>query len=158
MPPPVEKKMNLGLSARGSTACSRFREPIKLTWASRVGSLADTATLAWAARWNTAFGVMPATILPRESSRTSASINSADGWRLPASPVSSVSMTWTRWPASTSRSTRWLPMKPAPPVTRTSPGEESSRFMSLAWDWSSCTGGPRGLILTRQLVPSQGRG
>ena len=142
MPPPVEKKMNLGLSARARVACSRFSVPITLTRASSRGSLADTATLTWAARWKTALGVTLATIRPTESSPMSASISSADGWRLAVFPVSSESMTWTRCPASINRSTRWLPMNPAPPVTRTLPGDERPRAMSLN--------------LTRHLVLSQG--
>src|SRR2546429_6713198 len=39
--------------------------------------------------------------------------------RLRVSPVEKLSRTPTSWPSAMSRSTTWLPMNPAPPVTRT---------------------------------------
>ena len=42
----------------------------------------------------------------------------ADRGQISAAPVDSSSTTVTRRPAASSSSVRWLPMKPAPPVTR----------------------------------------
>ena len=143
MPPPVEKKMNLGRDFRATRACSRFSVPIRLTRASSSGSLADTATLTWAARWKTALGATFATIPPTESSPMPASISSADGWRLAAFPVSSESMTWTRCPVS---------IKPVDEVAADEPGSHLSpgrcRGMRGRLPWR--------LNLTRHLVLSQG--
>src|SRR5579859_7371636 len=39
-------------------------------------------------------------------------------FRFSGRPVAKLSMTTTSWPSASRRSTRWLPIKPAPPVTR----------------------------------------
>src|SRR5262245_35136850 len=76
---------------------------------------------ASAARWNTQStprnsGAMRAASVMSTSS--TASFGSAATWsRFLRRPVLRLSRTSTRWPSARKRSTRWLPMKPAPPVT-----------------------------------------
>ena len=48
----------------------------------------------------------------------SATCSGTPGGRLSRDPLERSSSTSTRWPAATSPSTIWLPMNPAPPVTR----------------------------------------
>ncbi len=87
------------------------------------GSVSPTRTSGFAARWNTnsasfaAFSdVCGSFKSPLMNLKCSLSSHDSMFLRL---PLLRLSITVTSWFSFIKRSTRWLPMKPAPPVTRT---------------------------------------
>src|SRR3954453_1137670 len=103
-------------------AASMLIVPSTLMRASWAGSLTDLRTSIWAARWKIASGRASATMVRTASaSRMSASISRAPfasaSSRFSRRPVDRSSITVTSSPRSTSASTTFEPMKPAPPVT-----------------------------------------
>ena len=84
------------------------------------GSSTDRATLGTAAWWYTTSipRTARAAVTGSEQSPSTSSTPAATGARFSRRPPCRLSRTRTRWPASTKASARWLPMKPAPPVTR----------------------------------------
>src|SRR6266511_468766 len=87
----------------------------------RAGSFTETATLGTAASWKTASIPWTARAAAPGSAQSPriTSTSRATAFRLGRTPEEKSSKTRTRCPSRTSASTRWLPMKPAPPVTRT---------------------------------------
>ena len=114
--PPVE--LNTTGAPWRRAASSTFSVPATFTAQSRCGSCTETVTLAWAARWKMTSGsARSATAAKADSSATSTVSSSAAGLTRSARPEERSSTTTTRVPSATSESTRWEPMKPAPPVT-----------------------------------------
>src|SRR5215475_14034221 len=103
---------------------SRQRVPVAFTSWLRSGCPSERRTHS-TARWNTQPQlciVSSTTSLSRidpGTMRTSPCAHAS--CRLSREPVEKLSTTVTRSPWLTSASTRWLPMKPAPPVTRIRP-------------------------------------
>ena len=98
------------------------------TSASKSGRFIDVCTSACAARWKTTSA--PAAIDP---SRMSRSTNVAAAFTFSRLPDDRSSTTVTSSPRSTSASTRFDPMNPAPPVTtaRTAPYRRRSMFVTF---------------------------
>src|SRR3954467_1840388 len=97
--------------------------PPTLMLASVAGSATEWRTSIWAARWKIASGLTrPTRSLIAAPSRMSASTSSTPRSSAPARfsrrPVEMSSTTVTSSPRSSRASTRFEPMKPAPPVTR----------------------------------------
>src|SRR5690242_19460372 len=96
--------------------------PPTLLWWYSSGRLMDGTMSARAARWNTQSTPSNSGWMNGRSA-TSPSTTRSRAWlsrcaRLAGRPVEKLSITATSWPRSSSAVTRWLPMKPAPPVTR----------------------------------------
>src|SRR3954451_8774512 len=122
MAPPVEVFTTRPTPA-SRAASSTLIVPTTLTPASQAGSSIDLRTSICAARWKTMSGRAAARALRiRSASRMSASSKPAPRdsatVRFSRLPVARLSMTRTSSPRSSSASTRFEPMKPAPPVTR----------------------------------------
>ena len=92
------------------------------------GSSATRRTPTAAARWKTTSARATAGATrarSRTSPRTSVTVPAGRGpCRCSAKPVERSSSATTSAPSAARRSTRWLPRKPAPPVTRTRMGRE----------------------------------
>src|SRR5205823_7924323 len=114
-----------------TTRATRARRAASSTWSVPVtlfalaprGSFTDRGTDRIAAWWKTTRTPRVArstTPRCRMSPRTTSSRrpNALAKGRLLRAPVEKLSSTRTRAPSARSRSTRWEPMKPAPPVTR----------------------------------------
>ena len=107
-------------------ASSTLSVPMTLIPASRTGSSSEGRTPACAARWKTTSGRCRSKSDSRPSARTSMLKNvyaflpyPRASPRLAIRPVVSSSTATTRWSSARSRSARFEPMNPAPPVTRT---------------------------------------
>src|SRR6476620_1890735 len=122
MAPPVEARTKRSMPACRADS-SRLRVPPTLTPTSKTGSDTERRTPIWAARWKTTSGcrVWKTSAIAAASvmSASTSSAPLASAWsRFSRRPVDRSSTTTTGSPRSTSASTRWEPMKPAPPVTR----------------------------------------
>ena len=108
-------------------ASSTLAVPPTLIEASKAGSATDLRTSIWAARWKIASGAAPAATSAtaarsRMSSSTSLAPFASAPSRFSRRPVERSSTTVTASPRASSASTRFEPMKPAPPVTKQSIG------------------------------------
>src|SRR3954447_11732433 len=118
MAPPVEVLIRRP-APDSSDAFSTLIVPSTLMRASFAGSATDLRTSICAARWKTVSGrARPKISAIARGSRMSASTSSAPPCRFSLLPVERSSRTVTSSPRSTRASTRFEPMKPAPPVTR----------------------------------------
>src|ERR687897_1112651 len=121
MAPPVEVFTTRGTPC-ACAALSTFTVPSTFTRASLAGSATDLRTSICAARWKITSGFVRLTRrLTAPASRTSATSSCApfsSAWsRFSRLPVEMSSSTVTSSPRASRASTRFEPMKPAPPVT-----------------------------------------
>src|SRR3954453_11799711 len=142
-------------------ALSTLIVPSTLVRASLAGSATDLRTSIWAARWKITSGPVRSTAAETAcASRTSSSISSAPfdrAWsRFSRLPVEMSSITATSSPRATSASTRFEPMKPAPPVTRVF---IRRRRLARVRRRGPCYGRPRmrGLFVTFEGIDRSGK-
>ena len=93
---------------------------MQLTWASNSGSRTERLTDICAAWWQIASGRSDATTRSTAAASVmSATWSGTAAGRLSRDPLDRSSITAAEWPAASRALTMWLPMNPAPPVTRT---------------------------------------
>ena len=117
------RRRRRGRAPAARAASSTLAVPPTLIAASKAGSASDLRTSIWAARWKTP---RAAARRPARSARRRRGCRARPARRPPASapsrfsrrPVERSSTTVTSSPRASSASTRFEPMKPAPPVTR----------------------------------------
>ena len=105
--PPDDAKITCAPGA----ACSTLTVPTTFTAASYSGRFIDVCTSACAARWKTT------SASTSNGTRMSCSSRAAAGFRFSRLPEAKLSTTTTSSPRAIRASTRFDPMKPAPPVT-----------------------------------------
>ena len=109
---------HLWLRATGSTASKTLTVPTTLTSASKSGRRTEVGTSACAARWKQTSGPASVNTLPSAGSRMSSSTRLAADATFSRLPELRSSRTTTSSPRASRASTRFEPMKPAPPVTK----------------------------------------